>query len=156
TRLSFALIGTSHCRANAAVALASAFGAHVTPPPIPCKGRLAVRPAVNFKGDFALESRPAIACGRSGAREGSATTAHTFQLTRRHSSSVAIAAGLIAGVFLVGSAAQTPGGTGGAEHWVGTWATAVVGRPQAAPAGPPVGLGPGPGPVAPGAQAAAQ
>ena len=65
----------------------------------------------------------------------------------------ALTAVLLAGA--PGARAQNAG-----EHWVGTWATAVVARPQG-PQGPPPGFGPpppplaAPGPGAPGATAAA-
>src|SRR5947199_9668169 len=48
--------------------------------------------------------------------------------------------------------AQQPG-----EHWVGTWATAVVGRPQTPlPPGPPAPPPPSPVPPVPSAQPIAQ
>jgi lysophospholipase L1-like esterase len=55
---------------------------------------------------------------------------------------IRIAAAVVA-VGLLASGAATEAQRGRAEHWVGTWATAVVPRPQAPP-GAPAGRGPAP------------
>jgi len=47
-------------------------------------------------------------------------------------------------IYLLATGAATVAQGSRAEHWVGTWATAVVPRPQAAPGGNP---GPGPAPL---------
>ena len=74
----------------------------------------------------------------------------------RRCSTFAAGAALV-GYFAVPFAnAQNAGGN--AEHWVGTWATAVVARAQGPQAGPPAGFGPPPAqnpaalPQQPGAQ----
>ena len=60
----------------------------------------------------------------------------------RRCSTFAAGAALV-GYFAVPLAnAQNAGGN--AEHWVGTWATAVVARAQGPQAGPPAGFGPPP------------
>jgi lysophospholipase L1-like esterase len=72
---------------------------------------------------------------------------------RRLSTLTAVAVFVFSAV-LVHSQPQGPS-SGAGDHWVGTWATAVVGRPQGAQAGPPIAFGPPPGPAAPVAQTAA-
>jgi lysophospholipase L1-like esterase len=62
-------------------------------------------------------------------------------LLRRLALSLAGAA-LLVWLPVAHSAPEAQGKSASGEHWVGTWATAVVARPQGPQAGPPPGFGP--------------
>jgi lysophospholipase L1-like esterase len=68
------------------------------------------------------------------------------RLVWRSLSVLAVGAALYGSVLAVDPTAQVPSGAGSGDHWVGTWATAVVARPALGAVAGLAGFGPAPGP----------